>query len=99
MRWRDTQQEGTGKRMFNPRKMKKKYNKFTERYLVPAVLFLLNICLAHVIYAFVSASSYRRIDKIVLAVAFVLMTSSLLLRRQMLLAGSILFYMLAVLWI
>lgn len=79
--------------------MKKKYNKFTEHYLVPTVLFLLNICLAHVVYAFVSASSYLLVDKIVLAVAFVLMAGSLLLKRQVLLAGSILFYFLAVVWI
>ena len=99
MPWHDTLRAGTGKRTFNLCKMKKRYNKFTEHYLVPSVLFLLNICVAHVIYAFVSASSYLLVDKIILAVAFVLMAGSLLLKRQVLLAGSILFYMLAVLWV
>lgn len=67
--------------------MKKRHNTLTERYLVPAVLFLLNICLAHVIYAFVSSPSYLLADKVALAGAFALMGVSLVLKRPVLLAG------------
>jgi hypothetical protein len=77
--------------------MKKKHNGFTEHYLIPAVLFLLNICLVHLIYAFVAGSMYSYISKIALAVAFVLLGSSLLFKRQVLLASSMLFYTLVAL--
>ena len=77
--------------------MKKKHNALTEGYLVPAVLFLLNICLVHLAYALVADSTYSYISKIALAVAFVLLGSSLLFKRQILLASSMLFYTLVVL--
>ena len=76
--------------------MKKKHNAFTEHYLVPVALFLLNICLVHVIYAFVAGSTYSPVNKIALAATFVLMASSLLFKKQVLLASSILFYALVV---
>jgi uncharacterized membrane protein YoaT (DUF817 family) len=77
--------------------MKKKHNAFTEHYLIPAVLFLLNICLVHFIYAFVAGSTYSNVSKMALAVAFVFLGSSLLFKRQVLLASSMLFYSLVVL--
>jgi hypothetical protein len=79
--------------------MKKIHHTLTEHYLVPAALFLLNICLAHLIYAFASGSTYPPISRIALALAFVLLGSSLVLKKQIHLAGSILFYTLVVLWI
>lgn len=77
--------------------MKKPHNILTEHYLIPAVLFLLNICLAHVIYAFVAASTYSLSGSIALALAFGLLMGSLFFKRQVLLVGSILFYALVVL--
>lgn len=79
--------------------MKTRHNAFTEHYLVPAVLLMLNICLAHVIYAFVVNSTYSLAGKLVLAAAFVLLGSSLLFKKQVLLAGSITFYVLVALWV
>lgn len=76
--------------------MKGKHNKLTEHYLVPAVLFLLNICLAHLTCVFVAGSPHSLSSRIALAVAFVLLGSSLLVKKQVHLAGSILFYMLVV---
>lgn len=77
--------------------MKKTHNAFTEHYLIPAVLFLLNICLAHVIHAFVTGST--SLTRIALTVALVLLGSSLLFKKQFLLTGSILFYSLVALWV
>lgn len=77
--------------------MKKRHNALTECYLVPAVLFLLNICLVHLTYALVAGSTYSPISRIALAVAFVLLGSSLLFKRQVLLASSMLFYTFVVL--
>jgi hypothetical protein len=79
--------------------MKKKYNALMEHYLVPAVLILLNVCLAHVIYAFAGSSAYTLTGRLALAVAFVLLVISLSLKKQALLGGSILFYALVVLWV
>jgi hypothetical protein len=72
--------------------MKKKYNALTEHYLVPLILFLLNICLAHVIYAFTASSSYTAADKTALTLAFTLFIISLSLKKQALLGASIVFY-------
>jgi hypothetical protein len=77
--------------------MKKTHNVLTEHYLVPIILFLLNICLAHVIYAFVAASTYSLAERIALTLAFALLVGSLVFKRQVLLVGSILFYALVVL--
>jgi hypothetical protein len=77
--------------------MNKAHNTFTEHYLVPAVLFLLNICLAHLIYVFVADPTYSLAGKIALAMAFVSLGSSLFVKRQIFLGGSILFYTLVVL--
>jgi hypothetical protein len=77
--------------------MKKPHNILTEHYLIPAILFLLNICLPHVIYAFVAASTYSISERIALALAFALLIGSLFFKRQFLLVGSILFYALVVL--
>lgn len=79
--------------------MKKSHHALTEHYLVPAALFLLNICLAHLIYAFTSNSAYLPLGKIALAVAFVLLGSSVVFKKQVHLAGSILFYAIVVLWV
>jgi hypothetical protein len=78
--------------------MKKAHNALTEHYLIPAVLFLLNICLAHVIHAFATGSTPLA-GRMVLIVAFVLLGSSLLLKKKFLLTGSILFYSLTALWV
>jgi hypothetical protein len=78
--------------------MKKEHNAVTERYLVPVVLFLLNICLAQVIHAFAFGSTplpYR----IMLVVAVVLLGGSLCFKKKILLTGSILFYGAVALWL
>jgi len=72
--------------------MKRKHNKLTEHYLIPAVLFLLNICLAHLACVLVAGEAYSVSTRIVVAIAFVLLGSSLLVKKQIHLAGSILFY-------
>lgn len=75
-----------------------KKHALTEHYLVPAVLFLLNICLVHLICVLVAGSVYSTECRIALTFTFALLTGSLLLRKQVLLSGSILFYVLVVLW-
>lgn len=92
MHWYDTSLADLGKKAFRPHKMKKKYHALTEHYLVPAVLFLLNICLAHTIYAFAGDSLYSAAGKIALVAAVAFLGSSLLLKKETLLAGAILFY-------
>lgn len=72
--------------------MKKRRHKITEHYLVPLVLVLLNVCLAHLIYAFVTGSTVSPGGKVSLVLAFALLGSSLWLKKQVHLAGSILFY-------
>lgn len=72
--------------------MKKHHNALTEHYLIPAVLFLLNICLAHLIHALASGTMYSSSEKLLLALAFVLLGSSLLLKKRFYLVGAILFY-------
>jgi hypothetical protein len=99
MPWYDMWQTGSEKKACNPLKMKKRHHTFTEHYLVPAVLFLFNICLAHIIYAFAGGSAYSPVSKVALAAAFALLGCSLLLKKQALLTGSILFYVLIVIWI
>ena len=79
--------------------MKKSTNAITEHYLVPAVLVLLNICLAHVIYAFAGYSVYDAAGKTALALALGLFVLALSLKKQTLLGGSILFYTLVVIWV
>lgn len=79
--------------------MKGKFNKLTEHYLVPAVLFLLNICFAHLTCVFVAGSAYSISTRIAIVVAFVLLGSSLLVKKQIHLAGSILFYILVAFWV
>lgn len=79
--------------------MKKSHHVLTEHYLVPATLFLLNISLAHVIYAFMAESTYSTVGKIAVTVSFVLMGGSLFYKKQLLLAGSMLLYLLVALTI
>jgi len=74
--------------------MKKTYNARTEHYLVPAVLFLLNICLVHVIYAFTPHSSYTATGKMALTLAFLLFALSLFLKKPIWLRGAIVYYVL-----
>ena len=78
--------------------MKKEHHKFTEHYLVPAVLFLFNICLVHLIYVFVPGSAYSVVGKIALAIALALMGISLFHKKQVLLISAILFYTLVAFW-
>ncbi len=79
-------------------KVKKTYSSFQEHYLVPTVLFLLNVCIAHFVYA-ITSSSYSTADKIVVALSFVLFGASLLFKGKKLLSGSILFYILIVVYL
>ena len=77
--------------------MKKSHNVLTEHYLVPATLFLMNICIAHVIYAYTAESTYSPVGRLAVTIAFVLMGGSLVSKKQFLLTGSILFYLLVAL--
>ena len=76
--------------------MKKKHNAFMEHYLVPGALFLFNICLVHIIYIFATGAMYSLVSKVALTLAFALLASSLMFKKQVLLAASILFYALVV---
>ena len=78
--------------------MKKRRHALTEHYLVPAVLFLLNICLVHLIFVWVAGPVYSPANKMALAVTLALLGSSLLFKKRILLTGSILFYALVVIW-
>lgn len=79
--------------------MKGKHSILTEHYLVPAVLFLLNIALAQSIHAFASdMPTYTVATKAVLIVALAFFVASLVFKKKILLTGSILFYIVAILW-
>ncbi|HLT71862.1 MAG TPA: hypothetical protein VKZ75_04395 [Cyclobacteriaceae bacterium] len=78
--------------------MKKRRHALTEHYLVPAVLFLLNICLVHLISVLVAGPAYAPATKMALGVTLVLLGSSLLFKKRILLTGSIFFYALVVIW-
>ena len=78
--------------------MKKRQHALTEHYLVPAVLFLLNICLVHLISVLVAGPANSSASKMALAITLALLGSSLLLKKQILLTGSILFYALVIIW-
>jgi hypothetical protein len=78
--------------------MKKTYSSFAEHYLVPAVLFLLNVCVAHLIYAF-AASSYSPAEKIILTLAFILFGAALLFKGKVLLGGSVVCYTVVVIYL
>ena len=77
--------------------MKAKQHKLTEHYLVPAVLFLLNICLVHVIHALTEGAEHSPTYKIAIVTAFVFLASSLVARKKVYMTGSILFYALVAL--
>jgi len=79
--------------------MKRRHNAFTEHYLVPLVLFALNICLAHLIYVFTDGSSSPHLNKVAVTLAFVLMGSALSIKKQIPLVFSILFYAFVAVWI
>jgi hypothetical protein len=74
--------------------MKKNHNALTEHYLIPATLFVMNICLAHFLYAFTAGSTYSGTGRIAMVIALFLMGVSLVYKKQVLIAGSILFYLL-----
>jgi len=79
--------------------MKKKHHALIEHYLIPTVLFVLNICLVHVIHAFMEDSAKPALYKAALVVSFALLGSSLVTKRRGHLMGAILFYGLVVLLI
>lgn len=78
--------------------MKKTYSSLAEHYLVPAVLFLLNVCLAHLVYAF-AASSYSAADKIIVTMAMILFCAALLFKGKTFLVTAIAGYSMAVLYL
>jgi len=91
MRWCDTLRAGSGKEAFNPLKMKKKHNAFIEHYLIPVALFLLNICLVHVVYVY-TAGTMSMLSKVALTLTLALLAGSLVFKKKVLLASSILLY-------
>jgi len=74
--------------------MKKNHDVITEHYLVPATLFLLNICFAHVLYAFTAGSTYSSSARIAMVAVLALMGISLVLKKNVIMVGSMLFYLL-----
>ncbi len=70
----------------------RKYDAIAEHYLLPAVLFSLNFCLVHLVYAFTPGSLYPFPARAVLAASFLLLGASLIRRQRLFLALSVLFY-------
>lgn len=91
MRWCDTFRTGSGKEASSRLKMKKKHNAIIEHYLLPVALFLLNICLVHVVYAY-ATGSMSLLSKLALTLTLVLLAGSLLFKKKVLLTSSILLY-------
>lgn len=91
MRWCDTFRAGSRKEAFNLPKMKKKHNAFIEHYLIPIALCLINICLVHVVYVY-AAGTMSMLSKVVLTLTLVLLGGSLVFKKKVLLASSILLY-------
>jgi hypothetical protein len=71
--------------------MKKKHNVFIEHYLVPIALFLLNIGLVHVVYAY-AEGTMSGLSKVALTLTLVLLAGSLVFKKKIFLASSILLY-------
>ena len=76
--------------------MKKHHNVFIEHYLVPAALFLLNICLVHVVYVYSAGSMYSLESKAILTLVLLAMAGSLAFKKKGLLVSSIFFYAIVV---
>jgi hypothetical protein len=72
--------------------MKKKHNTFVEHYLVPIALFVLNICLVHVVYLFAAGTVYSVTAKVTMTLTLILMGASLVFKKKSLLAGAVLLY-------
>ncbi|WP_257657424.1 hypothetical protein [Parapedobacter lycopersici] len=64
-----------------------------EHYLVPAGLFLLNICLIHLVYVFATDGWQREWYTAALTVSFLMLSTSLLAKRKGYLFLSIAFYL------
>ncbi|MBK1438810.1 hypothetical protein JHJ32_02320 [Parapedobacter sp. ISTM3] len=73
---------------------KKHYHALIEHYLVPAALFLLNINLIHIIYAYFNGSWDRLWHLVALTIAFAALGSAVLLKNQRLLWCSMGYYLL-----
>lgn len=75
--------------------MKKKQHVLIEHYLIPAVLFMLNICLVHLIYILAIDDRHSMVAYVTtLAIALLALGSALLLKRKSYLIFSIAFYLL-----
>jgi len=77
--------------------MKKKQHVLIEHYLIPAVLFMLNICLVHFVYLLVAGIGHNIAYAAALAIALLAMGGALLLKRKSYLIFSIAFYLLLLL--
>lgn len=73
-------------------KAKKAHQTLLEHYLVPVALFLLNINLVHVIYAYSTGNWNNHWHLIALTTAFVALGSALMLKNANYLILSILYY-------
>lgn len=72
--------------------MKKKHNTFVEHFLVPITLFVLNVCLVHVVYLYAAGSLYSVTAKVTMTLTLILMGASLIFKQKSLLTVAVLLY-------
>ncbi len=76
------------------KKVTKQYDAFTEHYLVPAALFLLNVSLVHTIYAYANGSWNRPYHLAAITVSLIAFVSALRLKKRGYLWFAIGYYLL-----
>ncbi|SFC82113.1 hypothetical protein SAMN05421747_13112 [Parapedobacter composti] len=70
----------------------KGYDMFTEHYLVPAALSLLNINVVHLIQAYVNGNDNDSAYLAALTIAFIALSSALLFKNQLYLWSAMAYY-------
>lgn len=74
-------------------KTRLQYDTHTEHYLMPAALFLLNICTVHVIYAYANARTGQLGWLLLLTFAWIALGSAVWLKNRIYLGGSMALYL------
>ncbi len=77
---------------------KSRQHVFMEHYLVPAGLFILNICLIHLIYVMETGIHYTGCHKGMLGLNLLLLLAGLITKNRMLLLFPMTGYLLVLLW-
>lgn len=75
------------------KKTKKKHHALTEHYLIPAALFVLNICVVHVAYALSTGSWVSLWHLVALTAGLVTLVGALILKNRSFLYCSIACYL------